>query len=108
MRIRETMLVTSPSIACLLAAAALRRSRCVDRLNPRDLDAEAGQADIGHAARRGQQPDGIDAQVLEDLRAQPNLAPLPGARLLGRGVAGFRYRHDWYTGGAVAQQHQYA
>src|SRR5690606_23626166 len=40
-----------------------------------DLDPKAVEADI-MAFARGQKPDGSDAEILEDLRAQADLAPL--------------------------------
>src|SRR5206468_9566408 len=43
-----------------------------------DFNAKAGQADVGEF-RRGQQPDRGNAEVLQDLRAEPDLAPLLGA-----------------------------
>src|SRR5450756_3121186 len=72
------------------------------RFGPHDLDAEAAEADIS-ALAGGEQPDRGNTDVLEDLRAQADLAPLPRARGVGAGVAlmrDFRHRH---AGGAVTQ-----
>src|ERR1700719_3184890 len=57
------------------------KGQCVlplQRLGRDDLDAEAGEPDIG-ALGRGQQPDRGDPEVFEDLRAEADLAPLPAA-----------------------------
>src|SRR4051812_13335712 len=50
----------------------------VGRFGVGDFNAEPGQPDVGEL-RRGQQPDRGNTEVLEDLRAEPDLAPLLGA-----------------------------
>src|ERR1700723_3523825 len=77
-----------------------------ERLGPHDFNAEAGEPDISRRPRRRYEPDGIDAKVLENLRAEADFAPLPRARLAGRGFGGFWNRYHWHARGAVAQQHQ--
>ena len=59
-------------------------------------------------ARKGQQPDRADAEILQDLRAETDLAPLPAARLAGRCLVRFRNSDHRHAGGAVAQHHQHA
>src|SRR5512139_2433596 len=84
------------------AAAKKRPCLAVYRFGRRDLDTEAAETNVCALARR-EQADRGDAQVLQNLRAQADLAPLPRARSLGAAVAfvrDFRHRH---AGGAVAQ-----
>ena len=50
----------------------------------------------------------MDAKIFQDLRAEADLAPLPGAGLAGGGFGGFGYRDHRDARGAVAQQHQHA
>src|SRR5262249_44786058 len=59
---------------------------CFDCFGVGDLDAEAGETDIGHLAGR-QQTNRGDAEVAQDLRAEADLAPLLGSRSLRSGVA---------------------
>src|SRR6202035_2224447 len=85
-----------------------------DRLRRHDLDAEAGEPDVA-VLRRGDQADRRDAEVLEDLRAEPDLAPLALPLGLGAGVALLavlvpalgdrRHRH---ADRAVAQEDEHA
>src|SRR4029077_17516091 len=72
-----------------------------------DLDPEPAQAHISMLARR-QQPDRADAEVLQNLRAEADLAPRPRARRFGRALAVLRQRLHRHAGGAVAQHHDHA
>src|SRR5262249_58250485 len=72
-----------------------------------DLDSEAGKPHIGESAA-GEQADRGDAEILEDLRAESDLAPLPRAGLLRRGGAGLRDGMRGHSGGAVAQEDDHA
>src|SRR5579864_959741 len=74
----------------------------VQRLLREDLDAEAAEPDEGALGRR-QQPDRAHPEVLEDLRAQPDLPPLTGARRLGAGRAVLRNGGGGDASRAVAQ-----
>src|SRR5262249_56269006 len=65
------------------------RRPVIDALGRHDLDPEAREPDIGEPGR-GQQADRGDAQILENLGAKPDLAPLPRARDLGAGRARLR------------------
>src|ERR1700760_4843715 len=79
-------------------ASSVGRSLLRDRLGRHDLDAEAGETDIAGLGR-GEQADGRDAQVLENLGTKADLAPLALALGFGSGVALLavlrdrRYRH---------------
>src|ERR1700731_4000109 len=81
-----------------------------ERLRRHDLDAEAGEPDIA-VLRRGDEADRRDAEVLEDLRAEPDLAPLALALGLRAAIALFavlrdcRHRH---ADRAVAQEDEHA
>src|SRR5262249_32058945 len=71
----------SPMVAWALwqsdrAARLLPRGPVIDPLGRHDLNPEAGEADIGELGG-SQQPDRGDAQILGDLGAEPDLAPLP-------------------------------
>src|SRR4029453_7359391 len=63
------------------------RRPVVDALGRHDLDPEAREPDIGEPGR-GQQADRGDAQILENLGAKPDLAPLPRARACGMACVG--------------------
>src|SRR4051812_48924218 len=54
----------------------------VGRFGIGDFNADPGQPDVGKL-RRGQQPDRGNTEVLEDLRAEPDFAPLLGAGRIG-------------------------
>src|SRR5579863_3243742 len=58
----------------------------VERLDRGDLDAEAGEADIG-ARVVGPEPDRGDPEIAQDLGAEPDLAPLRLARFVRAGRA---------------------
>src|SRR5437588_8758038 len=73
----------------------------VERFGRFDLDAEAGEPDIG-ARPGGVQLDRADPQIAQDLRAEPDLAPFPAAFELGGGGV-FGDRGGRHPGGAVAQ-----
>src|SRR2546430_16103398 len=60
----------------------LARGSIIDCLGRHERDAEARKADIGKFGG-GEQGDGCDAQIFEDLGAEPDLAPLPRACTLG-------------------------
>src|SRR5262249_30279449 len=68
------------------AARLPPRGPVIDHLGRHDLNPEPGETDIGELGG-SQQADRGDAQVLENLRAQPDLAPLPRARDLRAGRA---------------------
>src|SRR3954453_9828516 len=76
----------------------------VDQFGRRDFDARTAKTDIGELGR-GQQPDRGDAQILEDLGAEPDLAPLPRTRNLGTGRARLRDGMSGHTRGTVAEKH---
>src|SRR6185312_1599495 len=78
-----------------------RRTSAVQLLRAGDLDAEAAQAHVG-SLRGGEQFDRGDAEVLQDLRTEADLAPLPRARGFRACVAVRDFR-DRHAGGAVAQ-----
>src|SRR5262249_26296913 len=61
----------------------------IDALARHDLDPEAREADIGELGG-GQQADRGDAQILENLGAEPDLAPFARARDLAPGRARLR------------------
>src|SRR5262245_10185719 len=65
------------------------RRPVIDAFGRHDLNPEAREPDIGEPGR-GQQADRGDAQILENLGAKPDLAPLPRARDLGAGRARMR------------------
>src|SRR6266567_9593647 len=70
-----------------------------------DLDAEAGQSLV--VVHRGRQmTDRGDAEIAQDLGADPDLAPLPVA--VGFGGSLLRQRCNGNAGGAVAQVYQHA
>src|SRR5690348_7693084 len=71
------------------------------RFRRHDFDAETAEADIS-ALARGQQADRGNAEILEDLRAQADLAPLLRARSIRAGVT-VRDVGDRNAGSAVAQ-----
>src|SRR5262245_2939178 len=79
------------------------RRPVVDALGRHDLDPEAREPDIGEPGR-GQQADRGDAQILENLGAKPDLAPLPRARDLGAGRARLRDGMRGHTRRPVAQK----
>src|SRR6478609_5594546 len=56
---------------------------------------------------RGEQPDGRNPEILENLRAQANFAPLTGACRICSSIA-VRNVSDWHAGRAVAQIDNYA
>src|SRR5262249_58889749 len=87
------------------ASRTARKS--VQAFSRNDLDAEAGESHIGELAA-GEQADRGDAEVLEDLRPEPDLAPLPRARLLRRRDARVRDGVRRHAGGAVAEEDDYA
>src|SRR5262249_56077368 len=67
------------------------------------VDPEAGQRKGGELAP-GEQADRGDAEVLEDLRPEADLAPLARTRLFRAGDAGLRDRMRRHADGAVAQE----
>src|ERR1043166_731713 len=87
-----------------LLRVALARPSPLQPLRLRDLDPEPGEADVVVLARR-QEPDRAHAEVLQDLRTQSDLAPLPRARGLRLALAVLRQRLHRHAGGAVAQHH---
>src|SRR5271166_3269408 len=99
---REIILVMVPLFSRCRRAAARRRSP-LDWLRRHDLDAEAGQADIGHVRRGSQKPYRTDTEIPEDLRAETDLAPLLAARLARGGLFRFGNGDHRHPGGAVAQ-----
>src|SRR5262245_6513525 len=76
----------------------------LDRLGLLDLDAESGEAHIGELLR-GEQPDRGNAEITEDLRAEPDLAPLARARRLRTRIAR-RNGVNRHARHAVAQEHE--
>src|SRR6266851_4585019 len=73
----------------------------LERLGRLDLDAEAGEPDI--AARPGGiKPDRGDAEIAQDLGAEPDILPLPAAFQFGAGAV-LGDRRGRHAGGAVAQ-----
>src|SRR5262249_27623906 len=70
------------------APCGKRRSR-VHRLGADDFNTETRQADIRRRPPRRNKSDRVDAEIFENLGAQPDLAPLPGARLAGRALRRF-------------------
>src|SRR6516162_6619733 len=85
------------------AQSTARRDLTIDDFGRRDLDSESGKAYIG-AFRRGQQSDRTDAEVLENLSAEPDLAPLLRAGDLGAARTGLRDGVGGNAGSAVAQE----
>src|SRR5215467_13875601 len=103
------MIVTSPPRSAVDQAARLARlfddqlMRCsfIQRLGRLDLDAKAGEPDIGTRARRVQL-DRADPEIAQDLCAKADLAPLPATLELG-GRALFGKRRRRHPRGAVAE-----
>src|SRR6266436_2426699 len=73
----------------------------LQRFGRRDLDTEAGEADIA-ARPGGVEADRGDAQVAQDLGAEPDILPLPAPLHFGGGAV-FGDRGGWHARGAVAQ-----
>src|SRR5262245_14637820 len=88
-----------------MAAPLFDEVRSVQAFRPHNLDPEAGEPDIGELAP-GDETDRGNTEVFEDLRAEPDLAPLPRARLFRADMAGLRDRMRRHAGGAVAQKHE--
>src|ERR1700690_4162296 len=80
---------------------------CIDGFARLDFDTKAAKPDIS-ALGRGQKPDRGNSEVLEDLRAEPNLAPLPRTSGLGAGAAVLRNFGHRNTGGAITQVNDHA
>src|ERR1700730_16707734 len=88
---------------CFSRAVSVAFHAAVERFGGHDLDAEACEPDIRELARR-EQADRRDAEVFEDLCAEPDFAPLPRARNLRAGGARLRNGVRRDAGGAVAQE----
>src|SRR5262249_10915931 len=82
------------------AYAARRWDLTINDFSRSDLDSKAGQTDIG-AFRRGQQSDRGDAEILENLSAKPDLAPLLRAGRFGAARDGM----GGDAGCAIAQEY---
>src|SRR5688572_1371361 len=81
----------------------VRNASSLERFRRDDLDSEPGEPDIGELGR-GEQSNRGYAEVLEDLCAEPDFAPLPRARNLGAGRAGLRNGVRGHARRAVAQE----
>src|SRR5262249_60260350 len=75
----------------------------VEAFRGKDSAPEAGQSNVGELAA-GEQADRGDAEVLEDLRPEADLAPLARTRLFRAGDAGLGDRVRRNADGAVAQE----
>src|SRR4029453_12360157 len=93
-----------PARAC---SPLVLRGSIIDSLGRHDLDAESCKTDIGELSG-GEQADGCDAQIFEDLGAEPDLAPLPRACNLRAGRARLRNGMRGHAGRAVAQEDDHA
>src|SRR5262245_41412371 len=88
-------------------ASAGNRFSSIQMLRRDNLDPEAGKPHVGEL-RRGEQPDRGNAEIFQDLGAQPHLAPLARARHLRAGGRRLRDRVGRHAGSAIAQEYQHA
>src|SRR3954469_12928626 len=95
---------TVPRKAGVDMADLIPGASVVDQFRRRDFDAETAETDIGELRRRQQLNRG-DAQILENLSAEPDLAPLSRARNLGTGRARLGDGMGRHSRGAVAEEH---
>src|SRR5438128_10034434 len=89
--------------AWLLRAESFLSKSSIQIFGGQNLDAEAGEANIGQLGR-GEQPDRGNAEVLQNLRAETDLAPLARARHLGAGRTALRDGVSRHARRAVTQE----